>query len=166
MTCEPGTAGATALFSRFDGGRQSVEPMVQRRLSEALVTRSRSKMKHRKKAELVRDNLVGRDGLHATLQEIFPDLKDFSRESIADGFGYERWEDVTLHAILQNFHWSLSGDATDDFQIKQLARLIEISLSVKDDLENAWMTCFIEAGISKQLWSHLSREAKVHIKTN
>jgi len=115
---------------------------------------------------LDRENLATPDGLYVMLVEVFPGLRDFSREAITEGRGIDTWEDVNLHAILHDFYYSFAHYDADESQISQLARIIEISLSARDNLENAWMTSFLEAGVSKRLWSHLSREAKVYIKTN
>jgi len=115
---------------------------------------------------MVRESLMTPNGLHEALLQTLPGLRDFSRESIMEGRGIDRWEEVNLHAILHDFCYSFAHYDADESQISQLARIIEISLSARDNLENAWMTSFLEAGVSKRLWSHLSREAKVYIKTN
>jgi len=57
-------------------------------------------------------------------------------------------------------------DATDR-QIVGLARLVEACLTTRDDLENAWMTCFFERRArSGPLWSQLSPDTKKYIKQN
>lgn len=69
--------------------------------------------------------------------------------------------------MLSEFRSAFSEERSGDGQIEALAKLIERSLAVPDDVENAWMTCFFERRYrAGPLWSQLSPETRKYVKTH
>jgi len=120
-------------------------------------------LKHRYKLRFRREDIQTASGLLNALQQLFPDLPGFPDEELIADLATGN---ANHHAVVSDFSGSLRWDLIDEIQLAGLARLIELSLIVQDDIENAWMTCFIEAGLSKGLRQHLSAQAKLYIKTH
>jgi len=120
-------------------------------------------LKHRYKPHFHREDILTASGLLNALKQLFPNLTDFPDEDlIADIVAGEAGH----HAVLRGFRCSFREEHADDVQLASLARLIGLSLSVQDNIENAWMTCFIEAGMDQRLEQHLSNRDKLHIRTH
>lgn len=121
-------------------------------------------MKHRYKPRFRREEIAEPNELLNALRRIFPEARGFPRTDLIDEIASG---EANYHTILSEFRSASLEDHADETQIEALARLVELSLNVRDDVENAWMTCFFEHGSrSGPLWSHLSPETKRHIKTH
>lgn len=121
-------------------------------------------MKHQKKINFNRHSLSTPTDLLAALTAIFPDLLGFPDAELIAEIGLR---EASHHTVLMNFRSAFDEDRSDISQLATLAELIQISLGERDNLENAWMTVFMERRPqSGLLWSHLSSEAKRYIKAN
>jgi hypothetical protein len=119
-------------------------------------------VRHQRKASFQREDVVEPAGLLGALRQLFPDLQDFPSaelvEEVASG-------EANHHAILRDFRPVLREQDATDRQIAGLAGLVDASLTMRDDLENAWMTCFFERRArGGPLWSRLSPDTKKHIR--
>ena len=121
-------------------------------------------MKHRFKPRFLRDEIAAASGLQSALCQIFPKGPEFPRADLIDEVASG---EANHHTILSEFRSAFAEDQADKIQIEALAGLVELSLSVPDRLENAWMTCFFEhRSRNGPLWSQLSPETRSYIKTH
>ena len=121
-------------------------------------------MKHRFKPRFYRDQIADVSGLLAALCQIFPDAGGFPSEELVDEIASG---DANHHTILSEFRSTFREEQASAEQIEALAKLAELSFSLPDTLENAWMTCFFEHRQRRgPLWSALSTEAKTYVKTH
>lgn len=121
-------------------------------------------MKHRYKPHFRREDISDAEGLLAALRQLFPKLSRFPDQGLVDDL---MTGDANHHTVLRDFRLALIEDEADESQIAGLASLIDISLSKRDDVENAWMTCFLEHHVRHgPLWAQLSPETKKYIRAN
>ena len=121
-------------------------------------------MPKRKRVEIDRDRLLRPEELLSTLVQVAP----FSASSLqAYVTGSTDEADLTLHEIMQSFRSCFKQEIATEDEVKSIARLIDVSLIKRDDLENAVMTCFIEHdGLSLRLKSLLAPQTRAYIKRN
>ena len=101
--------------------------------------------------------------LWLTLTRLFPRFaNDCTEDDLA---ALEREGTATFHFVLIPFTQYFGGDSGhSDKRIRQLADLVNVAVSMDDDLENAMSTCFLEhlhqIQARKALAPYLSPEAK------
>jgi len=121
-------------------------------------------VRHRYKPRFRREEILAATGLLNALRQILPETPGFPDTDLIDALASG---DANHHTILSAFRSAFSEDRADPGQIEALAKLVHLSLSVPDAVENAWMTCFFErrpkAG---PLWSQLSPDVKRYIETH
>ena len=121
-------------------------------------------VKHRFKPLFDRHQIAEVRGLLEALCQIFPDGWGFPSEELVDEIASG---DANHHTILSEFRSAFREEQASAEQIEALAKLAELSISLPDTLENAWMTCFFEhRQMRGALWSALSTEAKTYLKTH
>ena len=109
-----------------------------------------------------REELVRPDGLLTALRDVFPDFGD---EELAQDV---RVGDANLHTIMTEFSSTFRPTSAEPSQLAALASLIGASVTVSDELENAFGTCFLEhlRQIDKggALWTHFSPDVKAYVR--
>jgi hypothetical protein len=110
-----------------------------------------------------RQILLSPSGLMRAIEAIFPDFQPAQLDQeIADG-------EASIHTVWVRFSEDFRATDASEAQLTRLSALLAECVSIRDDLENAASTCFLEhlgqIDHERRLWSALPRQVRDHMKT-